>query len=515
MTMVHGSLFAGIGGFDCAASWMGWKNAFHCEIDKFCSKILKYHFPDAEHYEDIRTTDFTKWRGQIDVLSGGFPCQPFSLAGRRRGADDDRYLWPEMLRAIREIQPAWVVGENVAGILTMVQPGEETPLAGERAMFGEDYEETELRQRYVVETVCTDLEREGYSVQPFVIPACAVGAPHRRDRVWFVAHRDDAGTEGKQQEWADGVHPAGFASDPHEHGGAPREACQGTEGGRRGYIPQPGERGDETERTDGLSGLPRASPYPECRGGGEVYHNIQPGKPDGERSDVNGSERAIADTYCKLSESGMSEKEERRHTEDKRTESSVCIPDWACFPTQPPIRQRYDGISNNVVRYIKKEVYDAIKEYIRREDLSCVRKAFQKKKIREQIGRLYEIPEPNILLEVLQRTSKTGRLEQNQNSLSSFSERTSERVLCYLRKYGTFAGSPFGQKYQEQFREQFNDTLPELSHEIALATKKIIEECESTAAWVRTQSIKAYGNAVVPQVVYEIFRAIEIAEKEI
>ena len=83
MTMVHGSLFAGIGGFDCAASWMGWKNAFHCEIDKFCSKILKYHFPDAEHYEDIRTTDFTKWRGQIDVLSGGFPCQPFSLAGRR------------------------------------------------------------------------------------------------------------------------------------------------------------------------------------------------------------------------------------------------------------------------------------------------------------------------------------------------------------------------------------------------------------------------------------------------
>ena len=363
MTMVHGSLFSGIGGFDCAASWMGWKNAFHCEIDKFCSKILKYHFPDAEHYEDIRTTDFTKWRGQIDVLSGGFPCQPFSLAGRRRGADDDRYLWPEMLRAIREIQPAWVVGENVAGILTMVQPGEETPVAGERAMFGEDYEETELRQRYVVETVCTDLEREGYSVQPFVIPACAVGAPHRRDRVWFVARlaSDTESSGNNRASYASGKAARGqngdaaeqpvirsgiwAASDPHEHGGAPREACQGTEGGRRRYIPQPGERGDETERTDGLSGLPRTSPHSECRGGGEVYHEVQSGKPDGERADIDGSERTVADTSGKLPEYRMLEKTEKRQTADKSAESSVCIPDWSCFPTQPPVCQRDDGIS--------------------------------------------------------------------------------------------------------------------------------------------------------------------------
>lgn len=199
MTMTHGSLFSGIGGFDLAASWMGWKNAFHCEIDEFCSRVLKYHFPYSEHYGNIKTTDFTKWRGKIDVLSGGFPCQPFSVAGRRRGAEDDRYLWPEMLRAVREIRPAWIVGENVAGILTMVQPGEETPVAGEASVFGEDYEETELRQRYIIETVCTDLEREGYSVQPLVIPACAVGAPHRRDRVWFVAHRDDAGAEDNEK----------------------------------------------------------------------------------------------------------------------------------------------------------------------------------------------------------------------------------------------------------------------------------------------------------------------------
>lgn len=137
--MTHASLFSGIGGFDLAAEWMGWHNAFHCEINGFCTKILNYHFPDAEHYTDITRTDFSKWRGRIDVLSGGFPCQPFSLAGQRKGADDNRYLWPQMLRAIREIRPTWVVGENVAGILTVVQPGAEVEVGGQASLFGEDY----------------------------------------------------------------------------------------------------------------------------------------------------------------------------------------------------------------------------------------------------------------------------------------------------------------------------------------------------------------------------------------
>ena len=118
-------------------------------------------------------------------------CQPFSVAGQRKGAEDNRYLWPEVVRVIREVRPTWVVGENVAGILTMVQPGEETEMGGQTNIFGEiDRKRILLRQEYVVETICGDLEREGYSVQPFIIPACAVGAPHRRDRVWFVANRD-------------------------------------------------------------------------------------------------------------------------------------------------------------------------------------------------------------------------------------------------------------------------------------------------------------------------------------
>lgn len=113
----HGSLFSGIGGPEIAAEEMGWKNMFHCEINPFGRKILDYWFPNSKSYEDITKTNFTEWRGKINVLTGGFPCQPFSCAGQRKGAEDDRYLWPEMLRAIREIQPDWVVGENVAGII--------------------------------------------------------------------------------------------------------------------------------------------------------------------------------------------------------------------------------------------------------------------------------------------------------------------------------------------------------------------------------------------------------------
>ena len=124
--MNHASLFSGIGGFDLAAREVGWNNVFQCEIDPFCQSVLKYYFPKTVLYEDIKRTDFTSWKGKIDVLTGGFPCQPFSVAGQRKGADDDRYLWPEMLRVIRETRPLWVIGENVAGITNMVQPGSET-----------------------------------------------------------------------------------------------------------------------------------------------------------------------------------------------------------------------------------------------------------------------------------------------------------------------------------------------------------------------------------------------------
>jgi DNA (cytosine-5)-methyltransferase 1 len=163
LNMNHASLFSGIGGFDLASQWMAWNNILHCEINPFCQQVLKYYWPNATSYTDITKTDFTIHRGAIDILTGGFPCQPYSVAGKRKGKEDARHLWPEMLRAIREIQPRYVVGENVGGLISW-------------------------NGGMVFDEVQTDLEAAGYEVLPFLLPACGVNAPHKRERVWFIAY---------------------------------------------------------------------------------------------------------------------------------------------------------------------------------------------------------------------------------------------------------------------------------------------------------------------------------------
>lgn len=161
--MKHGSLFSGLGGFDLATQWMGWENMFHCELNEFGRKILTHYWPEAISYEDIKKTDFTIWRGQIDIITGGEPCQPSSVAGLGKGTEDNRYLWPEKFRVIRELQPPWVVNENVDGTIT----------------------------NGILDIKIDDLESEGYTCQAYIIPAESVGALHKRDRVWLVAHNPD------------------------------------------------------------------------------------------------------------------------------------------------------------------------------------------------------------------------------------------------------------------------------------------------------------------------------------
>lgn len=326
-TITHASLFSGIGGAELAATWMGWQNKFHCEINSFGRTVLDYWFSNSESYEDITKTDFTKWRGKINVLTGGFPCQPFSLAGRRKGAEDDRYLWPHMLRAIREIQPDWVVGENVNGIITMVQPGEETEVANTDNIFEEGNIYRKV-QRFTLDEICESLEREGYQVQPIVIPACAVGAPHRRDRVWIVARRvqpdapdsqcdgHPAQRHGHQRAWAEELQEwedkplawtaghgicrpspdtdcnrqrlgenqqesftGGIGETDTRHGcedglapdtdgerdSTPQESS-GTQGLGSDRIPKQEERSEPSQRTDGLHQLPRTVPDPISEG---------------------------------------------------------------------------------------------------------------------------------------------------------------------------------------------------------------------------------------------------------
>jgi DNA (cytosine-5)-methyltransferase 1 len=161
--LTHASLFSGIGGFDLAAEWAGWENIFHCEWNPFGQKVLAHHFPNSKSYNDITKTNFSIHAGTVDVLTGGFPCQPYSQAGKRLGKEDERHLWPEMLRAIREVKPSWVVGENVLGIVNW--------------NGGMVFEEVQL-----------ELEAEGYEVQTYILPAASVGAPHQRYRTWFVAY---------------------------------------------------------------------------------------------------------------------------------------------------------------------------------------------------------------------------------------------------------------------------------------------------------------------------------------
>ena len=168
------SLFSGIGGFELAGRWMGWDPVVSCEINPFGRKVLEYHFPEAYHHDNVKTLTYetikehSRWdENGPTILVGGFPCQPFSETGLRKGTEDDRHLWPQMLRIIREVQPDWVVGENVPGILSW-----------SRGM--------------VVKEIKTNLEDEGFTLlPPLIIPACSVGADHRRDRVWFVANANN------------------------------------------------------------------------------------------------------------------------------------------------------------------------------------------------------------------------------------------------------------------------------------------------------------------------------------
>ncbi len=185
----HLDLFSGIGGFALAARQADFRTVAFVEIDKYCQRVLAKNFlgypteckdwrlqqsqfpsnirAGSPIFADIFTLDGTQFRG-VDLITGGFPCQPFSIAGKRRGKEDDRAIWPEMLRVITQARPAWVLGENVPGIITME-----------------------------LDNVLSDLEAIGYATRAFTIPACAVDARHRRDRVWIVAHAIDSGNRGR------------------------------------------------------------------------------------------------------------------------------------------------------------------------------------------------------------------------------------------------------------------------------------------------------------------------------
>jgi len=173
-------LFSGIGGFSIGLEKVGFETVAFCEIERYCQEVLRRHWPDTPIYGDVKqlTGDQLRADGIIpDVIVGGYPCQPFSVAGRQRGEEDERHLWPEVHRLIRELRPRWVICENVSGHIKLG-----------------------------LDEVLSTLEAEGYTVWPFIIPACAVDAPHKRDRVWIVAYsnRSSDRRAPRQDESANG-----------------------------------------------------------------------------------------------------------------------------------------------------------------------------------------------------------------------------------------------------------------------------------------------------------------------
>lgn len=428
--MNHASLFSGIGGAEVAASMMGWQNLFHCEIQEFPRKVLDYWFPNSESYEDITKTDFTKWHGKVDVLTGGFPCQPFSLAGRRKGADDNRYLWPQMLRAIRQIHPTWVVGENVAGIKTMVESCQVTQMGRTDYLFEENHLYRE-ESRFTLDKICADLEAEGYSVQPIVIPACAIGAPHRRDRVWIIAHRSDPRAETVQQEGQDGI----CSARPSTHTQCDGHSPQG-HGNQRARAKKSKKRKNRPQSRSRRHGSGKTSTYTLQHRRHEVHQDHQSQFPDGARSNSLGGQWSSSYSYGNGGKTlqpgeGTERTGCKRDVQPKERSTS---PEWA------------DRLSR-----------------LQRHDAHAI----------------------------------SERLEGMYQSWGEESERK-----CVWRDFARHCEEGHWKHFPTQSPVcRGNDGIPFDVDSLTISFPK----------W-RQESIKAYGNAWVPQVAYEIFRAIEAEE---
>jgi DNA (cytosine-5)-methyltransferase 1 len=368
--MKHGSLFSGIGGFDLASEWMGWENVFHCEWMEFPRKVLDYYWPNADSHIDICKTDFKKYANKIDILTGGFPCQPFSMAGKRKGTEDERYLWGEMLRAIQEIKPKFVIAENVFGI-------------------------TNIDGGLVFEQVCLDLEAQGYEIQPFIIPAAAKNAPHRRDRCWFIGVRNATNNNGI-------IRREGWESKPRKQSrhGESNEGCDTqingiatntngdglnqrngndeintSKGGKYalGDIDESIVNGNtsDTERKR-LEGHNRQregrsinrndeglfigakdkfiSTHTECSGGVQISKDIQPKQSNGFKFVRNGRKRNVTNSdSCRQQTLNNKERflgqENRSETFSGNSFKSIYREEgWQNFPTQSPICGGDDGI---------------------------------------------------------------------------------------------------------------------------------------------------------------------------
>ncbi len=331
----HGSLFSGIGGFDIASSWMGWQNVFSCEKDPFCRNILKHYWPNTTHYENIYNFNATEFRGNIDIISGGFPCQPFSQAGRRRGTKDDRYLFPETIRIIKQVRPEWIVLENVAGLFTILEQESLSEMEVQAIeLFCTDNDQkaspTIIRlQRRVIGQIISEIGSAGYVLPaledgtPVIlcIPAAAVNAPHRRDRVWFVAHAKHDSDRADYNQSAD---PADCGADDER-----RDAKTAFDQGCTYYH---GSR----ERTDTCDYYKRQQ---DCNCKDDIY--------TGRRWKYSQCNTQKIDSFA-TSANGIWCNETEKPPADQYGYNE--IPKWDDWPTESPVFGRNDGLPERLDR---------------------------------------------------------------------------------------------------------------------------------------------------------------------
>ena len=403
---------------------LGWENLFHCEINPFGRRVLDYWYPNSKSYEDITTTDFTEWRGRVNVLTGGFPCQPFSYAGKRGGAQDDRYLWPYMFRCIDQIRPDWVVAENVAGILTMVEQGEVSEVASAPALFDsfDRVRRYQLRETFTLQRICDDLEGHGYAVQPVLVPACGVGAPHRRDRVFIIGHR--------------------IASDTDD--GTDRRTAGAHEG---------------TGREERLQ---------------ERHEVRKPDEPNQVRRE--GASDVIADTDTERLRRRC-EKDSRERTHDEESE-------------RREFQRIVEGCGSSGT---SADTQGGCGQRLRPEQ--------------SEVGR------------ASQEQSGGGSCQDGDNGTSAYddSERLERRYDFNSSRPESPSYGPVGFMYQDTGTAGCNrwSNFPSVSpvHRGNDGLSFDVDRLTISFGKWRTEALKAYGNAIVPQVMYEIFRAIQIVEQ--
>ena len=462
--MRHASLFSGIGGPEVAAAMLGWENVFHCEINEFGRRVLEYWFPESDSYEDITKTDFTKYRGTIDILTGGFPCQPFSYAGKRGGQQDQRYLWPEMLRVINEVRPTWVIGENVAGIGTMVEQCRISDLGSEVSLFeeGDGIHRYSAEFTFTIERICKDLESIGYSIQPMLIPACAVGAPHRRDRVFFIAY-NVADSNSCYDLRGSGKHEGEGGKERLQEWNEVRKPRKSSD------IRSEDFKSAENSMCNGL--FSRLEEEQKCEWNiGNTSTRDSKWICGEERLDSSNTEcLRLQHNLVRRSQTGMSEEESRGRER--------CVSEQIQFSEAIGEREFIADTDSNRGREIH--------QYIQSE-FSNGEKSFSNGGIRNA---------PN---------TSSERLERENES------RCSERRK-WLHIWRNLAGCCGADDLRPEERWKTFPTVSAVHRGNDGIPFNVDSLTISFAKW-RTESIKAYGNAIVPQVMYRIFEAIEAVE---